>query len=108
MIKVFARVVVVVLVLVGVTACDTTQEPEVAFCNTQYEYWVRKNETGYKLSMRVGRIVGLRDCDHNWPNRKTTFSVERQVSSKEEALKLMEEYREQHITSEKTPVVAGK
>jgi len=109
MTRIFSLV-VLVLVLVIVTACDMSESstPVAYHCDTEHEYSVTKvEENQYQLRLEAGRPHGFLGCDQPFRRRATT-SLSRRVSSLEEALRLVDEYRKKNVSSEKAPVAAPK
>lgn len=87
----------VVVFLFGLVGCDTAKEPFRNYCDSEVSYNLWKQESGYRLNLRVGTVTGplasVHACQIN-KNSPRSINLAQDVSSPEEADKLIDKYRQ--------------
>ena len=81
----------VVLALVFSVACGEFHETVASYCDKEVYYSLRKQSEGFRLHLEVGRETE-RFCSVT-PRGVREISLVRNVPSKEEAFRLIDEYR---------------
>lgn len=95
MMKTIVVTALVFVVSLLASACGVSR-PEVKFCDTQIEYSIWKQDnTSFLLNFEAGQ-VSKRACSPGFGGVRET-RLSQFVSSKEEALKLVEEYRRKYV-----------
>jgi hypothetical protein len=83
-------VVVLGFVLVG---CGITAVPVRNYCDSEVSYDLWKQESGYRLYLKVGTVASAQACRLT-PDASRAINLTQDVSSPEEADKLIDKYRQ--------------
>lgn len=87
------RIVVALVLGFVLTGCGIETQPVRNYCDQEVSYDLWKQESGYRLYLRVGKMASVMICRVN-PDVSRTINLSQDVSSPEEADKLIDKYRQ--------------